>query len=123
MYTLKKLSRLELVIDFPKLKLVNDHICDSCRLGKKTRTSFRVKNIVSTSKPLQLFHIDLFGPTRTASIGSKRYALVIVDDYSSFTWVVFLTNNYEDFDNFEVFCRKVQRDAGYFISTIHSDHK
>ncbi|XP_070011166.1 uncharacterized protein LOC142162446 [Nicotiana tabacum] len=46
-----------------------DHICDACQLGKQTRSSFKVKNIVSTSKPLQLLHKDLFGPTRTASIG------------------------------------------------------
>ncbi|XP_049364757.1 uncharacterized protein LOC125829593 [Solanum verrucosum] len=58
------------------------------RLGKQTRSS--LKDIVSTSKPLQLLYMDLFGPTRTASIGGKRYAFVIVDD---FTW-----NNLGKFD-------------------------
>ena len=85
MNALEKLSRLELVIGLPKLKFEKDHICDACQLGKQTRSSFKVKDIVSTTKPLQLLHMDLFGPTKTASIGGKRYAFVIVDDYSRFT--------------------------------------
>ncbi|KAH0672766.1 hypothetical protein KY284_023853 [Solanum tuberosum] len=100
MYALEKLSTLELVIGLPKLKLEKDHISDACQLGKQTRSSFKVKDIVSTSKPLQLLPMDLFGPTRTASIGGQRYAFVIVDDFS----------------------RKVQREASYFITTIHNDH-
>ncbi|KAH0650271.1 hypothetical protein KY284_030183 [Solanum tuberosum] len=66
--------------------------------------------------------MDLFSPTRAASIGGKRYAFVIVDDFSRFTWVIFLSHRNEAFANFEAFCRKVQREAGYFITTIHSDH-
>ncbi|XP_019226340.1 PREDICTED: uncharacterized protein LOC109207804 [Nicotiana attenuata] len=54
--------------------------------GKQTRSSFKIKNFVSTSKALQLLHLDLFGPTRTASIGGRKYAFVIVDDFSRFTW-------------------------------------
>lgn len=71
----------------------------------------RKKNIVSISKPLQLHHMDLFGPTRTTSIRVKRYAFVIVDDFSRFTWVIFLTHKNEAFAKFEVFCRKVQLEA------------
>lgn len=85
MHTLKKLSKLELAIGLPKIKFEKDHIYDTCQLGKQTHSSFKAKDIVSTSKPLQLFHMDLFGPTRTASIGGKRHAFVIVDDYSRFT--------------------------------------
>lgn len=60
--------RLELVIGLPKLKFEKDHVCDACQLGNQTRSSFKGKDIVNTSKPLQLFHMDLFGTTRTASI-------------------------------------------------------
>ncbi|XP_070043085.1 uncharacterized protein [Nicotiana tomentosiformis] len=99
-----------------------DHICDACQLGKQTRSSFKIKNIVSTIKPLQLLHMDLFGPTRTASIGDRKYAFVIVDDFSCFTWVNFLSHKYEDLRNFEVLCKKVQRKKGYYIFTIRNDH-
>nr|XP_009607015.1 uncharacterized protein LOC104101271 [Nicotiana tomentosiformis] len=99
-----------------------DHICDACQLEKQTRSSFKVKNIVSTSKPLQLLHMDLFGPTRTASIVGKKYAFVNVDDFSRFTWVMFLSHKDDALKNFEVFCKKVQREKRYNISTIRSDH-
>ncbi|KAH0755142.1 hypothetical protein KY290_025412 [Solanum tuberosum] len=82
MHALEKLSRLELVIGLPKLKFEKDHVCDACQLGKQTHLSFKGKDIVSTSKPFQLLHMDLFGPTRTASIRGKWYAFVIVDDFS-----------------------------------------
>ncbi|GJU33300.1 retrovirus-related pol polyprotein from transposon TNT 1-94 [Tanacetum coccineum] len=44
----------------------------------------------STIEKLQMLHMDLCGPMRMASINEKRYILVIVDDYSQFTWVKFL---------------------------------
>jgi len=122
MHTIQKLSKHDLVIGLPKLDFSKDHICDACQLGKQTRSSFKIKNIVSTSKPLQLLHMDLFGPTRTASIGGKKYAFVIVDDFSRFTWVMFLSHKDDALKNFEVFCKKVQREKGYYISTIRSDH-
>ncbi|XP_075096219.1 uncharacterized protein LOC142174339 [Nicotiana tabacum] len=66
--------------------------------------------------------MDLFGPTRTASIGGKRYTFVIVDDYSRFTWVIFWSHKDEALRNFEVFCKRVERKRGHLISTIQSDH-
>jgi len=55
------------------------------------------KYIVSTTQPLQLLHIDLFGPFRTMSFGGNYYALVIVDDYSRFPWTLFLTHKRDVF--------------------------
>nr|XP_009785090.1 PREDICTED: uncharacterized protein LOC104233401 [Nicotiana sylvestris] len=68
------------------------------------------------------YEMDLFGPTRTASIGGKKYAFVIVDDFSRFTWVIFLSHKDAALKNFEVFCKKVQCEKGYYISIIRSDH-
>jgi len=65
----------------------NDLLCEACQKGKQIKNSFTNKN-VSTSRPLQLLHLDLFGPTRTVSADGKRYGLVIVDDYSRWTWVI-----------------------------------
>lgn len=72
---IKKLVKHELVTGLSNLDFKKTHICDACQLGKQTRNSFPVKDIVSTTKPLQQFHMDLFNPTRTASIEGKRYAL------------------------------------------------
>lgn len=66
--------------------------------------------------------MNLFGPTHSANIGGKRYAFVIVNKFSRFTWVIFLSHKIKAFTNFEAFCTRVQRIAGYFITTICSDH-
>jgi hypothetical protein len=80
------LSKLDLVKGLPITKFVKDKICDGCQLGKQTKSSFKKrKKVISTSRPLELLHMDLFGPIRTASLSGKLYAIVIVDDYSHYT--------------------------------------
>ena len=66
--------------------------------------------------------MNLFGPTRSMSLSGKRYDYVLVDDFSRFTWVFFLTNKYEVFSEFQVFYRKIEQDDKYKISNIQSDH-
>jgi hypothetical protein len=48
---------------------------------------------MSTSRPLELLHMDLFGPTSYASVGGNLYWLVIVDDFCRYTWVFFQQEN------------------------------
>nr|GEU56659.1 retrovirus-related Pol polyprotein from transposon TNT 1-94 [Tanacetum cinerariifolium] len=71
----------ELVRNLPKLKF-NQHFCDACKIGKQAYASHKAKNIVSTTRCLDLLHIDLFGPSTVCSYGGNHYTLVIVDDYS-----------------------------------------
>ena len=66
--------------------------------------------------------MDLFGPSRTLSLGGKPYAFVIVDDFSRSTWVLFLSQKNEAFYEFSKFCNKVQNEKGFTISCIRSDH-
>ena len=82
---LNKLIKHDLVIGLPKRNFVKDRLCDTCQKGKQTRSTFKSKNVVSTTRPLQLLHMDLFGPSRTRSFGGNVYALVIVDDFSRYT--------------------------------------
>ena len=56
----------------------DDLLCEACQKGKQIKNSFTSKNVVSTTRPLQLLHLDLFGPTRTTSTTGKRYGLIIV---------------------------------------------
>jgi hypothetical protein len=62
---LNKLISKELVIGLPKICFEIDKLCDACQKGKQVKASFQSKNVVSSSRPLQLLHIDLFGPSRT----------------------------------------------------------
>ncbi|KAK2382366.1 putative mitochondrial protein [Trifolium repens] len=119
---ISKLSKLSLVKGLPNLNYHSDALCSPCQIGKISKTSFKPKNIVSTSKPLELLHIDLFGPVSTASINGKKYGLVIVDDYSRWTWVKFLRVKDDAYDLFNIFCTQVQSEKSLKILRIRSDH-
>nr|GFA15895.1 hypothetical protein [Tanacetum cinerariifolium] len=62
------------------------HLCSACEQGKIHRKHHKSKTAFASSKPLYLLHMDLCGPMRVQSINGKRYVLVVVDDYSSYTW-------------------------------------
>ena len=71
---------------------------------------------------MELLHIDLFGPVKTASINGKKYGLVIVDDYSRWTWVKFLKHKDESHSVFSTFCSQVQTEKDCKIVKVRSDH-
>ncbi|KAL8097244.1 hypothetical protein AgCh_030390 [Apium graveolens] len=98
---LNKLSKKKLVRGLPKIKYVKSEVCLACQLVKKIRSTPKAKKMVSTSKPLELLHLDLFGPEAYKSIGGKQYGFVIVDDYSRVTWVLFLRTKDAAFIEFE----------------------
>nr|GEU87644.1 putative ribonuclease H-like domain-containing protein [Tanacetum cinerariifolium] len=88
---------------------LTDHLCSSCELGKAKRKSFQTKVTPSTKRRLQLLHMDLCGPMRVASINGKKYVLVIIDDYSRYTWTHFLRSKDETPEVLIDFLRLVQR--------------
>jgi hypothetical protein len=88
---INKLAKLGLVHGLPSKVFTNEHNCVSCNKGKQHKASYKAITAVSTiSEPLQLLHMDLFGPTSIRSIDHKYFCLVITDDYSRFCWVFFL---------------------------------
>ena len=90
---MSKLASKDLVSGLPKLNFVKEKPCKACQLRKQTKVSFKNKTVNSNNRPLQLLHLDLFRPIPTFSLGGKRYTLMIVDDYISFTWVFFLASS------------------------------
>ncbi|GJX17654.1 retrovirus-related pol polyprotein from transposon TNT 1-94 [Tanacetum coccineum] len=81
------LARHGLVRGLPKLKFEKDHLCSACALGKSSKKPYKPKSEDTNKKKLYLLHMDLCGPMRVASVNGKNYILVIVDDYSRFTWL------------------------------------
>ncbi|GJS58833.1 hypothetical protein Tco_0653617 [Tanacetum coccineum] len=81
MRLIQSLASKELVRNLPKLK-VDQHFYDACKMGKQAHASHKAKNIVSTTRCLELLHMDLFDPSAVQSYKGNRYTLVIVDDYS-----------------------------------------
>lgn len=103
-----KLSKLKLVRGLPKLIYHSDSLFGACHTGKINKTSFKTKNIISTSIPVDILHIDLFGPISIASINGKKYGLVIVDYCSIWTWIKFIRTKDESYDVFNILCIQVQ---------------
>nr|GEV79162.1 hypothetical protein [Tanacetum cinerariifolium] len=93
--TINDLARNDLVSGLPKFKYHKEHLCPSCEQGKSKRASHPPKPVPNSRQRLHLLHMDLCGPMRIASINGKRYVLVIVDDYSRYTWVHFLRSKDE----------------------------
>ncbi|GJV23540.1 integrase, catalytic region, zinc finger, CCHC-type containing protein [Tanacetum coccineum] len=93
--TLNDLARKDLVRGLPRLKFEKDHLCSACQLGKSRKATYKPKMINTIMKVLHTLHMDLCGPLRVQSINEKKYILVIVDDYSRFTWVKFLRSKDE----------------------------
>nr|GFB82572.1 putative ribonuclease H-like domain-containing protein [Tanacetum cinerariifolium] len=93
--TINDLTRNDLVAGLPKFKYHKEHLCPSCEQGKIKRASHPPKPVPNSRQRLHLLHMDLCGPMRIASINGKRYVLVIVDDYSRYTWVHFLRSEDE----------------------------
>ncbi|GJY12112.1 integrase, catalytic region, zinc finger, CCHC-type containing protein [Tanacetum coccineum] len=86
--TLNKLSKDGLARGIPRLKFQKDHLCSACALRKSKKNSHQLKAEDTNQEKLYLLHMDLCGLMRVASINGKRYILVIVDDYSRFTWTL-----------------------------------
>ncbi|GKB28011.1 retrovirus-related pol polyprotein from transposon TNT 1-94, partial [Tanacetum coccineum] len=93
--TLNDLARKDLVRGLPRLKFEKDHLCSACQLGKSKKATHKPKTINTITEVLHTLHMDLCGPLRVQSINGKKYILVIVDDYSRFTWVNFMRSKDE----------------------------
>src|SRR3954471_12844992 len=119
---ISQINKLDLVRGLPNLKFKSDALCEACQKGKFSKPAFKSKNVVSTSRPLELLHIDLFGPVKTASVRGNKYGLVIVDDYSRWTWVKFLKHKDESYSVFFEFCTQIQSEKECKIIKVRSDH-
>ncbi|GJY70925.1 retrovirus-related pol polyprotein from transposon TNT 1-94 [Tanacetum coccineum] len=119
--TINLLSKNNIVNGLPKLKFVKDHLCSSCELGKAKRKSFHTKTTPSSKRRLQLLHMDLCGPMRVESINGKKYVLVIVDDFSRYTWTHFLRSKDETPGVLIDFLTLVQRGLHAQVTTVRTD--
>nr|GFA10402.1 hypothetical protein [Tanacetum cinerariifolium] len=81
----------------------------ACAMGKSTRKTYKPKSEDTNQEKLYLLHMDLCGPMRVESINGKKYILVIVDDYSRFTWVKFLRSKDETLDFIIKFLKMIQQ--------------
>src|SRR6266508_511883 len=122
MNQLKKVFKSNLVRRVKDVTFEKDKLCGACQAGKQVVNTHPHKNFISTSRPLELLHMDLFGPTSYKSIGGNSYCLVIVDDYSRYTWVLCLQEKSETMGVFKKLANRAQNLLHNNIAKIPSDN-
>jgi transposase InsO family protein len=122
MMNLHKLLKGEHILGLTNVHFEKDMVCSACQAGKQVGTHHPHKNIMTTDRPLELLHMDLFGPIAYISIDGSKYCLVIVDDYSRFTWVFFLQEKSQTQKTLKGFLRRAKNEFGLMIKKIRSDN-
>ncbi|KAI3681354.1 hypothetical protein L6452_36146 [Arctium lappa] len=120
---INKLVSGKLVKGLPELKYEKEYLCAACENGNMKRYPHKPKPEPSTSAPLELLHMDLCGPMRTQSLGGKKYILVIVDDYSRYTWVKFLRSKDETPDVLITFLKTTQVNLQKPVKFLRTDNE
>ncbi|GJU06093.1 retrovirus-related pol polyprotein from transposon TNT 1-94 [Tanacetum coccineum] len=120
--TINDLTRLDLVDGLPKFKYGKDHLCSACERGKSKKASHPPKLVPSDHSKLELLHMDLCSPMRVALINGKKYILVIVDDFSRYTWVYFLRSKDETLEIIKKFIAQAQLNYKAKVCKIRTDN-
>ncbi|GJT77094.1 putative ribonuclease H-like domain-containing protein [Tanacetum coccineum] len=120
--TMNKLVRGNLVRGLPSKLFENDHTCVACQKGKQHKASCKTKTVSSICKPLQLLHMDLFGPVFMRSIIKKTYYLVVTDDFSRFSWVFFLATKDETPEILKNYITGIENQIDHKVKTIRCDN-
>src|SRR3954451_1344726 len=122
MRNLHNLVKKNHVIGLTEVKFDKDRLCSACEAGKITKKHHSAKTIMTTTRPLELLHMDLFGPQNYASLGGNKYGIVIVDDFSRYTWVLFLNDKSKVVDIFKTFAKRAQTEYEVSLKHVRSDN-
>jgi hypothetical protein len=113
-----RLSGLGLLRRLPLLQFESNLVYAPCHHGKMIAASHSSVNTMMTEQPRQLLHMDTIGPSRVCSMGDKCYVLVIVDDYSCYSWVFFLESKDEVFEHFRSLSLRLNNEHPYCLKAI-----
>ncbi|GJX83728.1 putative ribonuclease H-like domain-containing protein [Tanacetum coccineum] len=106
--TMNKLVKGNLVRGLPSKLFEINQTCVACQKGKQHRASCKTKTVSSINQPLQMLHINLFGPTFVKRLMKKMYCLVVTDDFSRFSWVFFLATKDETSEILKTFITGIE---------------
>ncbi|GJW94861.1 retrovirus-related pol polyprotein from transposon TNT 1-94 [Tanacetum coccineum] len=120
--TINDLARKDLVRGLPRLKFKKYHLCSACQLGKSKKHTHKPKTENTNLEVLHALYMDLCGPIRMQTVNGKKYILVIIDDYSRFTWVKFLRSKDENQEVVIKFLKQIQVGRNKTIRYIHTDN-
>jgi hypothetical protein len=117
-----RLNGLCLLRELPLLKFESNLICAPCHHGKMIIVFYSPVNTMMTEQSRQLLDMDTVGPSRIHSIEDKWYVLIIIDDYSCYSWVFFLENKDEVFENFQSLALMLNNEHLNCFKAIHSEN-
>ncbi|GKC34136.1 retrovirus-related pol polyprotein from transposon TNT 1-94, partial [Tanacetum coccineum] len=120
---INNLVKHNLVSGLPSLTFSKDKNCSMCKKGKHHRASFKTKRSFSINKSLHLLHMDLFRPVKPQTISHNKYTLVIVDEYSRYTWVFCLTKKSDAADCIMSFVRKIENLNEVRVKELRNDNR
>nr|GFB09266.1 retrovirus-related Pol polyprotein from transposon TNT 1-94 [Tanacetum cinerariifolium] len=104
------------------MKFKKYHLCSACEQGKIHRKHHKSKTAFASNKPLYLLHMDLCRLMRVQSKNRKRYVLVVIDNYSRYTWVFFLHSKDEAFEVIISFIKKTQVNLQLQVQRVRTDN-
>jgi len=122
---MKQLNRLlkhDLIVGLKNVKFEKDKLCSACQAGKQVANAHPTKSVMSTERPLELLHMDLFSPTKYRSIGGNCYYLVVVDDYLRYTCVFFLHDKADTYDIFKKYITRAENEFELKVKKVRSDN-
>nr|GEW99135.1 hypothetical protein [Tanacetum cinerariifolium] len=120
--TINNLVKNNIVQGLPKMKFKKIIYVLLVKKGRFIRNITSPKRLFASNKPLYLLHMDLCGPMRVESINGKRYVLVVVDDYSRYTWVFFLHSKDQAFEVIIFFIKKTQVNLQLQVQRVRIDN-
>ncbi|GJZ74072.1 retrovirus-related pol polyprotein from transposon TNT 1-94 [Tanacetum coccineum] len=119
---INNLAKHNLVSGLPSLTFSKDKNCSTCEKGKHHIVSFKTKRSFSINKSLHLLYMDLFGPVKSQTISHNKYTLVIVDEYSRYTWVFYLKKKSDAAECIMSFIRTMESLNEVRVKELRSDN-
>jgi transposase InsO family protein len=119
---LHKLQKEGKILGLINIAFEKDRSSEACQAGKQVRAPHHAKNIMAIKRPLELLHMDLFSPIAYISIGGNKYGIIIIDDYSRFTWVFFLQDKGETQKVLKKFLKLAQNKFDTKVKRIRIDN-
>ena len=114
------LSKKEMVRGLPCISHPNE-VCEGCLLEKQFKMGFPNESYSCAKRPLELIHTDVCGPINPSSLDKSNYFLLFIDDFSRKTWVYFLEEKSEVFENFKKLKAQVEKECDLAIKAMRSD--
>nr|GEW19526.1 zinc finger, CCHC-type [Tanacetum cinerariifolium] len=118
--SLKSMAQRDLVHEIPAIKHTTQ-VCDVCLIEKHSRAPFPKKAKARFTLPLDLVYGDLCGPITPPTSSGKKYIFLLVDDYSRYMWVYFLSTKDQAFDTFKEYKKSIENELRTTLKMLRTD--